>query len=68
MKAIRIELKWAIIFSITGLLWMLLEKVTGLHGKYIDYQMYLTNLFAVPAIVIMVMALQDKRKIFISAT
>src|SRR5690606_27797135 len=62
MKNIRIEIKWAIIFSIMGLLWMVLEKWSGLHGEYIDYHLYLTNLFAIPAIIVMVMALQDKKK------
>ena len=46
----KIEIKWALIFSVMGLLWMLLEKLSGLHGKYIDYHQYLTNLFAIPAI------------------
>lgn len=64
MKNIKIEIKWAIIFSIMGLLWMLLEKVSGLHGRYIDYHLYLTNLFAIPAIIVMVMALKDKKKNF----
>lgn len=64
MKTIKIEIKWALIFSVVGLLWMVLEKVCGLHGKYIDYQLYLTNLFAIPAIVVMVMALTDKKKRF----
>jgi len=60
----KIEIKWAVIFSIMALLWMVLEKVCGLHGKYIDYQMYLTNLFAIPAIWVMVLALKDKKKNF----
>ena len=64
MKNRKIEIKWAIIFSIVGLLWMVLEKITGLHGKNIDYQMYLTNVFAIPAIIVMVMALKDKKKNF----
>ncbi len=62
MKNIRIEIKWAIIFSVMTLLWMVLEKLSGLHGKYIDYHLYLTNLFAIPAIIVMVMALKDKKK------
>jgi hypothetical protein len=61
---IKIEIKWAIIFSLIGLLWMVLEKLSGLHGKYIDYHLYLTNLFAIPAIIVMVMALKDKKKNF----
>lgn len=64
MKSISIELKWAFIFSIVGLIWMLLEKLSGLHGKYIDYHLYLTNLFAIPAIWMMVLALKEKKKNF----
>jgi hypothetical protein len=64
MKNIKIEIKWSIIFSIMVLLWMVLEKLCGLHGKYIDYHLYLTNLFAIPAIIVMVMALKDKKKNF----
>lgn len=64
MKNIKIEIKWAILFSIMGLLWMVLEKLSGLHGKHIDYHLYLTNLFAIPAIWVMVLALQDKKKNF----
>lgn len=66
MKNIKIELKWAIIFSIMGLLWMLLEKLSGLHSTYIDYHLYLTNLFAIPAIWVMVLALKDKKKTYYS--
>ncbi len=62
-KTLKMEIKWAIIFSVVGLIWMVLENVTGLHGKYIDYHMYLTNLFAVPAIYIMLRALQEKKRI-----
>ncbi|WP_209329062.1 DUF4199 domain-containing protein [Lunatimonas salinarum] len=62
MKNLKIELKWAIIFSVVVLLWMVLEKLSGLHDKYIDYHLYLTNLFAIPAIVVMVMALKDKKR------
>jgi hypothetical protein len=62
MGTIKIETKWAIIFSAMVLLWMLLEKLTGLHSTNIDYQMYLTNLFAIPAIWVMVLALKDKKK------
>ena len=62
MKNITIEIKWAVIFSIVGLLWMLLENLSGLHGEYIDNQQYLTNLFAIPAIWMMVLALKDKIK------
>lgn len=64
MQKIKIEFKWSIIFSIVGLVWMLLEKLVGLHSTYIDYHMYLTNLFAIPAIWVMVLALKDKKRNF----
>src|SRR5690554_4467278 len=62
MGNVKIEFKWALIFSVMALLWMVLEKLSGLHGKYIDYHLYLTNLFAIPAIWVMVLALKDKKK------
>lgn len=62
MKTIQTEIKWALIFSAMGLVWMLLEKLSGLHGKYIDYHMYLTNLFMIPAVWVTVLALKDKKK------
>lgn len=64
MKNIKIEIKWAILFSAMTLMWMLLEKISGLHAKYIDYHLYLTNLFAIPAIWFMILALKDKKKNF----
>ncbi|HQE12344.1 MAG TPA: DUF4199 domain-containing protein [Flavipsychrobacter sp.] len=64
MNKIKIEFKWALIFSVIALLWMVLEKLSGLHDKYIDYHLYLTNLFAIPAVIAMVMALKDKKKNF----
>lgn len=62
MKKIRLEIKWALIFVVMSLLWMLLEKLFGLHSTHIDKHMYLTNLFAIPAIIIYVLALIDKKK------
>lgn len=64
MQNFKIELKWAIIFTIVALLWMLLEKIVGLHDQYIDFHPYLTNLFAIPAIAVIVMALKDKKRNF----
>ena len=62
MKKIRLEIKWALIFVAVFLLWMLLEKLVGLHSTHIDKHMYLTNLYAIPAIAIYVLALRDKKK------
>ncbi|MEO6682191.1 MAG: DUF4199 domain-containing protein [Ginsengibacter sp.] len=62
MKNRKTEIKWAFIFIAMTLVWMVLEKVSGLHGKYIDYHLYLTNLFAIPAIWVYVLALRDKKR------
>ncbi len=64
MKTIKIELKWAVLFAIMGLLWMLMEKLVGLHDEHIDKHMFYSNFVAIPAILIYVFALLDKRKNF----
>jgi hypothetical protein len=64
MEKIRYELKWAFIFIISTLLWMILEKIAGLHSTHIDKHQYLTMLFMIPAIWIFVLALKDKKKNF----
>ena len=64
MNKYKIEIKWAFIFIAVSLLWMLLEKLSGLHSTHIDKHLYLTNLFAIPAIWIFVLALKDKKKKF----
>lgn len=64
MQKIKIEIKWAFIFIVMSLLWMVLEKISGLHDQHIDYQMYLTNLYAIPAVIVFIMALKDKKKNF----
>jgi hypothetical protein len=63
MISIKTEIKWAILFSVMTLIWMLLEKLSGLHSQYIDYHLYLTNLYAIPAIWLMVLALKEKKRI-----
>lgn len=62
MDKFKIEIKWALIFIGAMLLWMVLERAVGLHDEHIDKQQYLTTLFAIPAILIYVLALKDKRK------
>lgn len=64
MKNLKIEIKWAIIFAVMQLLWMLLERLTGLHSEHIDKHAIFTNFIAIPAIAIYVFALLDKRKNF----
>ena len=61
MSKIKLELKWALIFTVVALLWMVLEKAMGWHGPKIDQHATLTNLFAIPAIALYVFALRDKK-------
>ena len=55
------ELKWAGIFIVVALLWMVLERLAGLHGPRIEHHATLTNLFSLPAVAVYVLALRDKR-------
>ena len=62
MKKIKIEIKWAIIFTIMVLVWMFMEKLAGLHSDHIDKHPIYTNFIFIPSIVIYILALLDKRK------
>lgn len=64
MKNLKIEVKWAFIFIGSLLLWMLLERLVGLHDRHIDKHQYLTLLYSIVAISLYVFALLDKRKNF----
>ncbi len=61
-KKFKTEIKWAVIFSTMMILWMLLERLVGLHDVHIDKHTTYTNLVVIPAVVIYVLALLDKRK------
>lgn len=64
MDKIKIEIKWALIFSLMTLAWIFIERIAGLHNENINLHPYLTNIFAVPAIIVMILALKDKKKNF----
>lgn len=62
MKSFYIELKWAINFGIAFLIWMIIEKSSGLHDQRIaEYSIY-TNVFILITIGIYFSALLDKKK------
>lgn len=61
MKKYSTELKWGFIFVVVFLIWMIIEKVTGLHDEHIDKHGMYTMLFAIPAIAVYVFALREKR-------
>lgn len=56
----KIEFKWALIFSILSIMWMVLEKILGLHNEYLLYQPYFTSLSLIPLCVIFVLALKER--------
>lgn len=68
MKKYAIEIKWGVIFVAVMLLWMLFEKLMGWHDMYIDQHAVYTNLFAIPATLLYVLALLDKRKHYYDGT
>ncbi len=63
MRQYATELRWALIFATTSLVWVTGEKLVGLHetaniGKHAIY----SGLFAIPAIAVYVFALLNKKK------
>jgi hypothetical protein len=61
MKNFKTEIKWAIIFAVMTLLWMLMEKLGGYHDKNIAQHAFITNFIMIPAITIYVLALREKK-------
>jgi len=57
-----LEIKWALLFVAMNLLWVWGEKLAGLHDSNIQYHATFTNLIAVPAIIVYLLAMWDKRK------
>ena len=61
LKNYKLEIKWAIIFSLTSLLWFSTEKILGFHDVYIKKQMAVSYFFALPAIMIYFFAIREKK-------
>ncbi len=66
MKKYRVEIKWAFIHSAIFLLWMIIEKISGLHDKHLDKQQFVTTLILIPSIIIYVLAIKDKKRSYYS--
>ncbi len=62
MKSFQIEIKWALIFTLIGLIWVVLEKSFGLHDVNIAKHALYTNFIAIPEVAVYVYALLDKKK------
>ncbi len=64
MQNYKIEIKWAFIFIGSLLLWMVLERIAGLHDTHIDKHQYITMLYSIIAVLLYYFALRDKRNNF----
>ena len=62
MRKYKIEIKWALIFAAIFLLWMTLEKLAGLHDKYLEKQRFVTTLILIPSIIIYILAIRNKKR------
>jgi hypothetical protein len=62
LAKIAIELKWALIFSVMFLAWMLAEKLAGFHDTRLDQQPMVGPLILIPSIVIYVLTLRDRKR------
>lgn len=57
----KTEIKFALAFFVMTLMWMALERLLGLHSTHIDKHATYTNLYAIPSVVIYILALREKR-------
>lgn len=62
MSKFSVEIKWGVLFVLMMLLWMVMERLAGLHDVHIDQHEIYTNFVAIPAIAMYVFALLEKRK------
>jgi hypothetical protein len=62
MKNFQIEIKWGLIFILSGLVWMGMEKSLGWHDALLEQHASLTMFYAPIAIALYVFALRDKKK------
>lgn len=61
MKSIATEIKWAIAFVVMTLLWITFEKFGGFYTDRLAYHAIVTNFIAIPAILVYVLALREKK-------
>lgn len=64
MKKTKIEIKWGLLFILSGLIWMILEKSLGWHDALLEKHATYTLFYAPIAIAIYVFALLDKKRNF----
>ena len=62
MQKYLTEIRWGCIFTLVMLLWMWAEQLIGLHSRYIAQHATYTNLFAIAAILVYVLAIRQKKR------
>ena len=68
MRNLLIEFKWAIVFTIAMLAWMLLEKTLGWHDEYIENHYLLTLLYIPVAVLFYILEMREKRRRYFNGT
>lgn len=61
IKNYALEIKWGVFFMLMQLAWMTMERLAGLHDAHIDKHAVVTNLVAIPSVLLYVLALREKR-------
>jgi hypothetical protein len=64
MKKIKIEIKWAIIYTLMTLLWALIGKLLGFHNAGIVNNLLFNILIIIPSVIIYIFALKEKKNTF----
>ena len=64
MKNCRLELKWAVIYTLFLLVWMVFERLMGWHDVHIAKHHLYTLLIYLPTALVYYLALSDKRNNF----
>ena len=62
MEKFKIEIKWAVIFTLFFILWIIVEKGLGFHDENIKNQMFFSYLYIIPTIMIYIFEHTDKKK------
>ncbi len=58
----KTEIKWGLIFALVLFLWICLEYAVGLHDKYIASHQYMSFIFIIPAVLMVYLAIREKRR------
>ncbi|MCU0402264.1 MAG: DUF4199 domain-containing protein [Algoriphagus sp.] len=64
MRNFQNEIKWGLIFILSGLVWMVMEKSLGWHDELLEKHATYTMFYAPIAIALYVFALRDKKKTY----